>query len=220
MNDNRQLMKDMIKEFYPFAQKRLGFNKPAKIYLSYDAENAKNPLGKTAHYNPTDSSIVVYAVDRHPKDVLRSVSHELVHHNQNCNGEFANTEEVGENYAQNDSHLRKMEENAYLEGNMILRDYEDLKKSPMKEKKANPWAVCRTSVGRENNKKYERCVMDVKKQQNLKENKDLEKDLDDLEEKDTVKDHFSKRADRVFKELSERWGLNKKEQPKKEDKND
>lgn len=36
-----------------------------------------------------------------------------------------------------------------------------------KKKKANPWAVCTTSVGREDKDKYERCVMDVKKQQGI-----------------------------------------------------
>jgi hypothetical protein len=29
----------------------------------------------------------------------------------------------------------------------------------------NPWAVCTDSVGREDEKKYERCVMKVKKKQ-------------------------------------------------------
>ena len=32
----------------------------------------------------------------------------------------------------------------------------------------NPWAVCTESVGRDDPKKYERCVMDVKKKQTSK----------------------------------------------------
>lgn len=40
------------------------------------------------------------------------------------------------------------------------------KKSGKKTKyNPNPWAVCTKSVGRQDKKKYERCVMDVKKQQ-------------------------------------------------------
>ncbi|NBO22286.1 hypothetical protein EBU94_02945 [bacterium] len=39
-----------------------------------------------------------------------------------------------------------------------------------KSKKYNPWAVCTASVGRKNKKKYEDCVMGVKKK--LKEGKD------------------------------------------------
>lgn len=37
-----------------------------------------------------------------------------------------------------------------------------------KGKKANPWAICTASVGREDKDKYERCVMDVKKKQGIK----------------------------------------------------
>jgi hypothetical protein len=39
-----------------------------------------------------------------------------------------------------------------------------------KSKKYNPWAICSSSVGREDKEKYERCVMDVKK--SIKEGKD------------------------------------------------
>lgn len=38
----------------------------------------------------------------------------------------------------------------------------------MEKKKVNPWAVCTTSVGREDKDKFESCVMDVKKKQGMK----------------------------------------------------
>lgn len=38
-------------------------------------------------------------------------------------------------------------------------------------KPVNPWAVCTTSVGREDKAKYERCVKDVKKKSPIKEDK-------------------------------------------------
>lgn len=37
-------------------------------------------------------------------------------------------------------------------------------KKKKKEYDPNPWAVCTESVGRDDKKKYERCVKDVKKQ--------------------------------------------------------
>ena len=37
--------------------------------------------------------------------------------------------------------------------------------------KNNPWAICTESVGREDKEKFEKCVMDVKKQNNIKESK-------------------------------------------------
>lgn len=39
------------------------------------------------------------------------------------------------------------------------------------EDKNNPWAICTASVGRDDKEKFEKCVMDVKKQHNLKESK-------------------------------------------------
>ena len=56
---------------------------------------------------------------------MRSLSHELVHHVQNCRGEFDDDKEMGEGYAQNDKHLREMEREAYEVGNMCFRDWED-----------------------------------------------------------------------------------------------
>ena len=54
---------------------------------------------------------------RHPKDVLRSIAHELVHHKQNEDGEFDDIGEVGEGYAQSNDKLRGMERQAYeMEG--------------------------------------------------------------------------------------------------------
>ena len=46
------------------------------------------------------------------------------------------------------------------DGTMTATPMEEAKK---KKKKYNPWAVCTASVGRKNKKKYEDCVMGVKK---------------------------------------------------------
>jgi len=116
----------LIKEFYPYAKERLGFKKPVRLFLRQDPENSENPMGKTAYYDPSQMSITVYVSGRHPKDILRSVSHELVHHKQNCNGKFDHVKgEMGEGYAQANSVLREMEGEAYLEGNLCFRDWED-----------------------------------------------------------------------------------------------
>ena len=127
-------MKKLIKEYreeinnllIPHMQKQLGFNHPPTINFAEDSENAQDMFGKTAYYNPSTSEITVYVTNRHPKDIMRSVAHEVVHHAQNQRGEFENSFNLGEEgYAQNNSHLRSMEEEAYLSGNMIFRDWED-----------------------------------------------------------------------------------------------
>ena len=116
----------MLEKFLPFAQKRMGFKTAPEIRFENDDENAQNPLGKTAYYEPAISRITVYTTGRHPKDIMRSISHELVHHTQNGRGAFANSGAIGEQgYAQNNEHLREMEREAYEQGNLCFRDWED-----------------------------------------------------------------------------------------------
>jgi hypothetical protein len=118
-------LEQLAREFLPFAQKRMGFDKSPTINFSSDEENSLNPLGKTAHYNPSQMAITIMVDKRHIKDILRSLSHELVHHNQNCRGDFNKEFSTEPGYAQNDEFLRGMEDEAYREGNFCLRDWED-----------------------------------------------------------------------------------------------
>ena len=118
-------LKKHILSFFPFAQKKMGFDRPPRLFLKDDGTNAKNILGKTAQYNPEDMSITLFTTKRHPKDILRSFSHELVHHAQNCRGDFDGGVASEDGYAQNDSHLREMEREAYEQGNLCFRDWED-----------------------------------------------------------------------------------------------
>ncbi len=116
---------DIANEFLPHAQSVMGFSEPVTVSLISDKENSLNPLGKTAYYDPGEMGISLFVDDRHPKDILRSLSHELVHHTQNCNGMFDDIGTMGANYAQEDDHLREMEREAYELGNMCFRDWED-----------------------------------------------------------------------------------------------
>ena len=118
-------VEELMHNFMPFSKKRMGWNKPVSIYFESDVANGSNILGKTAYYDPSNMSITLFTDFRHPKDIMRSLSHELVHHTQNCRGEFDGANEVGEGYAQADEHLRNMEKEAYLQGNMCFRDWED-----------------------------------------------------------------------------------------------
>ena len=117
---NKNTIHELIREFYPYAKDKLGFSKPCRVFLREDDKNYSDPLGKTAYYDPKANEINLYTTGRHPKDVLRSFSHELVHHAQNCRGEFENMGPTTEGYAQTDKHLREMEKEAYLEGNLMV----------------------------------------------------------------------------------------------------
>jgi hypothetical protein len=107
------LHQDLIKQFYPFAKQQLGFDKDPEIKFVEDDDNAQNPMGYTGHYDPTSMTITIYITGRHPKDILRSLSHELVHHAQNCRGEdlMITTQDIDK-----DDHLKAMEDEAFHKG--------------------------------------------------------------------------------------------------------
>lgn len=91
-----------------------------KVKISKDTSYSKDPFGKTAYYDPELKEVVLFTEGRHIKDVLRSFAHEMVHHSDNLSAKGLN-----EGYAQEDKHLRHLEERAYLIGNMRFRDWED-----------------------------------------------------------------------------------------------
>ena len=123
---NVRAVEEMLNSFMPFAKERLGYSESPDIRLAKDPDNAQDPLGKTAYYEPQHKRITVYIDGRHVKDIMRSISHEMVHHAQNLRGDLAGTAGIGEQgYAQNDEHLREMEREAYEQGNLCFRDWED-----------------------------------------------------------------------------------------------
>jgi hypothetical protein len=126
-------LEDLMQEFMPFAQERHGFRRPPKLFLLGDEENAADPLGKTGGYNPDSMEVTIYVSGRHPKDILRSFSHELVHHNQNERGDLSDVLSTVLGYAQDDPHMRDMEREAYEQGNLCFRDWEDGRKKQLQE---------------------------------------------------------------------------------------
>lgn len=121
----KEELMDMIREYYAHAKKTMGFDQPVKIVLRHNEKNANEMLGRTGEYLPARKKIVIYVTGRHPKDIMRTLSHELVHHTQNCRGDFKEVYIREQGYAQKDEHLREMEREAYEVGNLCFRDWED-----------------------------------------------------------------------------------------------
>jgi len=92
-------------------------------FIEDDVENANDLLGKTAYYNPGNKSITLYTLNRHPKDILRSYAHEMIHHKQNLEGKLTNIEGYNIN---EDDYLKELEREAYEYGNgMYFRGWEN-----------------------------------------------------------------------------------------------
>jgi hypothetical protein len=87
-----------------------------------DSVNAREFLGKTAYYDPNSATIVLYTEGRHPKDIVRSFSHEMIHHIQNLEGRL---EGITTTNTQEDDHLNDIEAEANLKGTMTFRNWTD-----------------------------------------------------------------------------------------------
>lgn len=129
---------ELVDNFLDYSSKNLDFDKPVEVELMDDEKNAKNPLGATAYYDADQMKIVIYVTGRHLKDILRSLSHELIHHVQNCRGDLDRVKDTQAGYAQRDSHMRDMEHEAYTKGNIMnFRDFEDTYKKGNKQMKTS-----------------------------------------------------------------------------------
>jgi phosphopantetheine adenylyltransferase len=95
---------------------------PKVKFVEDDVENARNFFGKTAYYDPNQRVIVLYTMDRHPKDIMRSFAHEMIHHMQNCENRLGNisTTDINE-----DDYLYELEKEANTLGTMTFREYTD-----------------------------------------------------------------------------------------------
>ena len=95
---------------------------PTMEFVDGDSENAKDFFGKTAYYDPNKQHIVLYTEGRHPKDIVRSYAHEMIHHIQNLEDRLG---DVSGTDTTSDEHLTKLEKEANLRGTMTFRNWTD-----------------------------------------------------------------------------------------------
>ena len=95
-----------------------------------DEANAKDLFGRTAYYDPNNKEVVLYIEGRHDKDILRSFSHEMIHHMQNLEGRLGNIQTSNTNESDD---LAEIEKEAYLMGNRTFRNWEDKLKNETKK---------------------------------------------------------------------------------------
>ena len=128
-------LKEALADIFKTAKEQFDIQNVPELILKQDNENAQGIFGKTAYYNPGNQSIVIFITNRHPKDICRSFAHELIHHHQNERGDLDLGDASQPTYAQDDPHMRKMEMEAYLKGNLLFRDWEDFMKNYRKTNK-------------------------------------------------------------------------------------
>jgi hypothetical protein len=95
---------------------------PSIELVGDDVDNAEKFLGKTAYYDPINKSITLYTYGRHPKDIVRSYAHEMIHHIQNLEGRLG---DVSTTNTLEDDHINDLEKEANLKGTMTFRNWTD-----------------------------------------------------------------------------------------------
>jgi len=129
-----------IDGMYDHFNQKLGFQKPPVVVFDSDPSNQSNVLGKTAYYDPQSLEVHIFIDGRHPKDMLRSIAHELIHHHQNMEGRLDVGGYNGPGYYLENDKMKKIEQEAMLKGNVLLREYEDgLKLKEMNEMSLKEW---------------------------------------------------------------------------------
>jgi len=118
----QELLPELTKYMFEQGMKIKPF--PKVKFIEDDEVNAKDPLGMTAFYDPANATIVLYTMGRHPKDILRSFAHEMVHHEQNLNGEVG-IGKIKTTNTHEDGYLEQIERDAYEKGNIMLRKWTD-----------------------------------------------------------------------------------------------
>lgn len=126
-DETRELARDLIK----FMQSKFGFDRVPRIKFIFDKQNSQKSLGMTGGYDHESEEIIVYALDRHAKDILRSLAHEMMHHVQKCEGTMDGKDmsaTANPNYIMHDDFLKNIEADAFERGNICFREWEAGKK--------------------------------------------------------------------------------------------
>ena len=127
-------LKDYITSLVEYMlDKKMNITPLPEIKIRHDEDNSKNFFGRTAYYDPNVKEIVLFVDGRHNKDIVRSFSHEMVHHIQNLEGRLNNIHTTN---TTEDKNLLEIEAEAYMQGNITFRNWED----SLKNQNESLWA--------------------------------------------------------------------------------
>jgi len=132
-------LENHVHGMYDHFDSKYGFKKPPTMVFDSDPSNQSKVLGKTAYYDPQSLEIHVFVDGRHPKDILRSIAHELIHHRQNMESRLDTGGYSGPGYYLENDELKEVEHEAMLEGNATMREYEDTVKYKENEMSLKEW---------------------------------------------------------------------------------
>jgi hypothetical protein len=188
----------------------------------------------TGGYDQANEEIVVYISNRHPKDILRSLAHEMTHHVQKCEGKLNNDNTASTsdpNYIMHDEYLKKIEADAFERGNITFREWEATKKGGKQMNEEKSWKEKMSKAGEISKKagykgdskwpvanKIAQNMEEettVNEEEQLNEEKEVEvnqalKDSHTYVPQDrALADAYNKRDERIFNDLLKKFGIKK-----------
>ena len=107
-----------IESYLDFLE-REGYDINPRPAIELNNEQQDDVMIRTGYYDPSQKRVVVFTNGRHPKDILRSFAHEMVHHMQNLRDEHKDWGTGGD--LKDDEVLRNLEAEAYEVGNILFR---------------------------------------------------------------------------------------------------
>ena len=93
---------------------------PTVRFIHDEEANADDFFGMTAYYDPNNREVVLYTLGRHPKDIMRSYAHELIHVHQHNEDRL---HDIKTDNVNADKHLENLEREAYETGNIMFRSW-------------------------------------------------------------------------------------------------
>ena len=90
--DIKKINEGVIEDFIEFGRKELSLGDDFRVNLTNNGDDIET----LANYDMIDGEINVLTKDRADVDIIRSIAHEMVHHNQNVRGDLRGNPEEGE----------------------------------------------------------------------------------------------------------------------------
>jgi len=110
-----------LRSLFDYMEKNGYTSKPyPKVHIN-NTKQKEDLFITTGYYDNEKDEIVLFVNGRHPKDVLRTFAHELIHWNQRRKGIL--NDDDGKTTSLDDKRLEKLEAEAYEKGNIGFRKW-------------------------------------------------------------------------------------------------
>ena len=96
--------------------------RPFPKFILDNSDQGDGVFVKTGYFDPVSNGIRLFILNRHPKDVLRTAAHELIHWRQQKDGSLGKSGYKSDKITE-DKNLIRLEAEAYMKGNLAFRSW-------------------------------------------------------------------------------------------------